>query len=589
MAIVMDQIRHPDYTAAIQDWIKWRICYLGGEIFKQRYLKQFTQREDAEMFLRRKELSPIPRFAGAAVDEVKNSITVRLSDVKRTNGPQSYVDACAGKNGGVDRKGSSMKAFMVEAILPEMLSMRSVGVYIDKDPIEGKVNRRTAKSIVPYLYYYQVEDLLSWDTYVYNNECSYKALLLREQYDLYDDVTGLPMGCNERLRRVWINNNGKVSVEFFNQTRSMKDGKEVREYVSQGANELNITEIPFVDFTISKSLMEDIADYQIALLNMESADVSYSYGANFPIYVEQYAQNELNSHIKKLDSETGDPLPKQNKQVDVGPFHGRRYPQNLDSPGFIHPSSEPLQIAMKKEEQIKEDIRQLLGLTISSLQPAHASADSKQIDKQTLEAGLSSIGLELQTGEQRISRIWALYEGDKSVTTVSYPTTYALVTDDQRIDSAVKLQGLQGAAPSKMFQKYCAKNIAKTMFENKVPQEDLDKMIKEIDAAKYITSDSIAITADLENGLVSEMTASNARGYDGATEVPIAREEHAAKAARIVTAQTSAKAGIDGANARGVPALGNDPKGAAKEKAATQTAALNTKGGTKQVRGPNVS
>jgi len=476
-----------------------------------------------------------------------------------------------------------MKSFMVESVLPEMLSMRSVGVYIDKDPIEGKITKRQAKSIVPYIYYYGVEDLLSWDTWVYNNETSYKTLLLREQYDLYDDVTGLPMGCNERLRRVWINDDGKVSIQFFNQAQKEVNGTVVKSYDPQPVMNLNITEIPFVDFSISKSLMEDIADYQIALLNMESADVSYSYGMNFPIYVEQYAQNELNSHIKKLDEDSKEPTTK--KQIDVGPFHGRRYPQNLDPPSFINPSSEPLQISMKKEEQMKEDIRQLLGLTVSSVQATHASADSKSIDKQTLEAGLSNIGLELQTGEQRIARIWDLYEGGTKPTIVSYPTTYALITDDQRMDSAIKQQQLQGSAPSKTFQKYCSKNIAKTLFENKVPQDDLDKMLKEIDVAKYITSDPEAIKTDVELGLVTEVTASNARGYDGEAEVPKAREEHAARAARIVTAQTSAKAGMNNANARGVPALGNDPQGAKKEKKNSQSADVNVKGGNKQVRG----
>jgi hypothetical protein len=34
--------------------------------------------------------------------------------------------------------------------------------------------------------------------------------------------------------------------------------------------------------------MEDIADYQIALMNLESSDINYMLKSNFPFYVEQY-------------------------------------------------------------------------------------------------------------------------------------------------------------------------------------------------------------------------------------------------------------------------------------------------------------
>ena len=72
-------------------------------------------------------------------------------------------------------------------------------------------------------------------------------------------------------------------------------------------------------------------------------------------------------------------------------MEGRRYGKGLERPGFIHPSSEPLEVSMAKQKELKEDIRTLIGLNLASLQSRRASAESKQEDVRTKEEGLSFI------------------------------------------------------------------------------------------------------------------------------------------------------------------------------------------------------
>ena len=580
----IDKMQHPDYTSGLQDWRKWRLCYEGGNGFKDAYLKILSSREEEEDYDHRKEISPVTRFAGAAIDEIANSITVRLPDVKRVGGSDSYLKACEGKDGGVDRRGLTMNAFFAQDVLPEMLVMRQCIVFVDKEPMTGEETMADVVNLKPYLYYYPVEDIMSWDTYYNCGVLSYKTILIRQTISVYDDETGLPIGVQSRYLRMWIDARKKVSAQYYIEKEVLeadrKAGQPTTYFEPQPIIQLELTIIPAVDFSIKKSLMEDVADHQIALLNMESTDVSYAFGANFPFYTEQYAPQEGINHLQAKDPQTGEV--KATKQRVTGVKHGRRYAKDMERPGFIHPSSEPLKVSMEKEQQLKEDIRQLIGLSVKTLQPGHASAESKGVDNQTLEAGLANIGIELQLGEQRIAQIWAEYQQDKP-TEVIYPTNYTLVTEGQRQERAKNYKDLQGAVPSKVFQKEMSKEIARTLLEGKIPQDKLQKILKEVDSALHMTSNFEEIAKDLEMGLVSEITAADARGYDGKTEVPKARIEHAERAARILLAQTAAsgKAGNSGGGSSGDPAsrgaddLSADPSAAKKEKAGSQSSTLN--------------
>ena len=77
---------------------------------------------------------------------------------------------------------------------------------------------------------------------------------------------------------------------------------------------------------------------------------------------------------------------------------------------------------MEKSQEIKDDIRALINLSLSNVKPRAASAESKVADERGLESGLSAIGLELEAGENAILDIWSLYEEVPNKGKVTYPT-----------------------------------------------------------------------------------------------------------------------------------------------------------------------
>ena len=127
--------RHPGYLSGMTDWAKWRLTYEGGDEFRERYLEKFSTREDQTEFNTRKAITPVPRFAGSAVDDIRNSIYQRLRDVVRKGGSRVYQEAVNGNNLGVDHRGSTMNAFLGVKVLTELLVMGRVGVFVDAPPI----------------------------------------------------------------------------------------------------------------------------------------------------------------------------------------------------------------------------------------------------------------------------------------------------------------------------------------------------------------------------------------------------------------------------------------------------------------------
>ena len=51
-----------------------------------------------------------------------------------------------------------------------------------------------------------------------------------------------------------------------------------------------MTRIPFVLLDIGDSMIKDVVNHQIALLNLGSSDVNYALKSNFPFYIEQKDQ-----------------------------------------------------------------------------------------------------------------------------------------------------------------------------------------------------------------------------------------------------------------------------------------------------------
>ncbi len=539
---------HPDYDAMCLDWEKFRLTYQSGTSFKDKYLEHFSSREDATDYANRKALTYVPAHAKAAINDVKNAIFQRLIDITRAGGPSSYQLAITGNDGGVDLAGNSMDSFIGRVVLPELLTMGKVGIYVDKPQIpENATTIDKQKLYRPYLYVYTAENIRCWG---FDGQNQLKSLLLRDCVE-QENEQGLVVGTTERYRLIRKNEDGKVTVTFYTAR-----GIEGATYV------LNISKIPCILLEINSSLLTDVADYQIALLNLSSSDMNYAFRGNFPFYTEQTTPADMAGLLRQADASDSDSKPgtdteaqkARDREIKVGATKGRKYPKGTERPAFIHPSPEPLKVSMEKQEKMKQEIRQLINLAITNIEPRRASAESKQLDEKGLESGLSYIGLELEYGEREIGRLWAEYENTSNpmVPTIQYPKKYTLKTDDDRRKEAKEIVEQAEKVPSKTFQKESMKAAVTMTMGYKVTESDLKKMHSEIDAADIVIINPEVINQSIENGTLCLDTASKAMGYP-ANEVEKAKKDKADRAAAVALAQSEA-------GARGVAELSADPK-----------------------------
>ncbi len=514
---------HPDYLFNQDDWEKFRYIMDGGDAFIERYLESYSSREDATDFIIRKRITPNPSFASGSITDIKNAIFQRMSDIERTGGSKQFQEVYAGKLGGVDLLGATTNYFIGDKVLPELLNMGKVGVYVDMPIIGTPSTLADTYKKHPYYYVYKAEDIRNWRFAQVGEYVEFEMLLLQERALSYDPTFSLPD--NEYTRyRLLTKENDIITVRFFDVDNKQIDinGDSINE-----TYELSINKIPFILFELNNSLLKNIANHQIALLNLESSDIGYALKANFPFYVEK-RDGMRSDHLK--DDSVGDP-----KDIEVGGSTGRAYDSD-QPPSFIHPSSEPLRASIEKQKNLKDDIRTLINLALSAVQPKYASAASKAHDEHGLESGLSFIGLILEHGERQLAELFAAYEDNIDVATINYPTRYALKSDQARIDEAKSLNEMVDKIPSKTGQKAILKLMTKKLLDAKISQEELAKILKEIDIARFINADPEAINSDLEKGLVSTETASGARGYSEG-EVEKAKDDHAERIKRIQDAQ----------------------------------------------------
>jgi hypothetical protein len=378
---------------------------------------------------------------------------------------------------------------------------------------------------------------------------------------------------------IWIDKEtGFVNVQFYDAESVPidKDG----EYTDEGPIELSLQRIPFVMLDIGDSLLKDVSNHQAALLNLTSADVSYALKSNFPFYTEQRDARAVGDHLKTTMNPDGTAMAggqrASDREVITGVTHGRTYDLKADRPKFIHPSPEPLEASLKLQEKLEDDIRKLVNLAVTNKIGKRAtSAEALQMSDQGLEAGLSFIGLVLESGERKITSHWAAYEerqpASREIATIKYPDRYSLKTDADRISEAGKLAELMFKVPGRSVKKEIAKGIVSALLSGRVNTAKMDDVFKEVDAANYATSDPKTILDALEAGACGEQVASIALGFDD-DEYLQAREDHAARAVRVLAAQTAASAGNNPA-ARGVADLSADP---GREGSEERSAALDT-------------
>ena len=518
---------HPLYEAFNADWHKWQLAYDGGDEFIREYLMKLSDKESDSEYQARRAIAYSPDFAAAAIDDIKNAIFQRTADVHREGGPRSYQSALLGREGGVDLQHSTMGTFIGTEVLLQLLIKARVGILVDNYRELGTTVRdRRGKR--PYLVAYRPEQIISWAPR--KPVEGFTHLLLEDCVDTYDDE-GFPVGNNVEYKSYSLIPGGGVLVKIYNH-----DEVQIEEVV------LDMPKIPFTCLELPRSLMRGIANYQIALLNLESSDISFARQANFPFYYEFY-----NPHVDAVfnkgpgqigqqgDAETAGTS--SEREVTVGLTRGRRFPKGIEPPNFISPDPDILRVSMEKGEQLKEDIRLLVNLNLSSMNPRRQSADSKDKDSAGLESGLSFIGLVLQKGELETAEHWSNFEGDGEEPKITYPATYSLKTEEQRRTEASELKKFQSEVPSPTYRKNIAKRIVEITVGNTLTFEELQDINKEIDDADTLTADPKVILESHKAGLVDDKTASNALGFKGEEVIAQARKDRAERIRLTLEAQ----------------------------------------------------
>lgn len=543
MAKKIQDICCDTYLGNLADWEKWRYVYRGGRPFIEKYLRYFSNKEDQEDYLKRRDMAFGPCFAKSEVKAIRDAIYERMVDIVRETNCPTYNEAVLGRGGGVDNLGSTMNHFMGVSVLDELLPMRQVGVFVDMPSAVGN-DRESQASVRPYVYTYSVEQIRSWKKDSLGN---YTAVLLEDYCDQFDPVYNLPFGKAKQYRLVTQVSDG-VKFEIFN---------EKSEPVSTVI--LPIPKIPFDMGDIRSSLLEDIADYQIALLNLESSDLEFLLNANFTFFVEQYdkmtemmalQRGAMVSSQVDPDGETeGSAAVVEQpaaRQMHVGPQRGLRIPSGVEPPSYISPPTDNVKASMAKQEAMKRDIKLLLNQTLSGLKSERSSAESKQADQSSEEEGLAFIGLELNRLENRIAEFWCMYEGiKKPAIVITYPTNYALRTFADRVEESKEILDLVPQIPSKTFRLSLLKHASRTLLQGKILPADLNKINTELDNAKAaIRVDPKVLDMHAERGICSAELASSLSGYpDG--DVQVAQKEQEVRAAAVALAQSKAnQAGV---------------------------------------------
>lgn len=527
-ALALIGIRHPEYDALFSEWVKWRLCYQGGVEFRDGYLERYSKREEEPDFNQRKKITYIPAHARSAINIVRNALAVRIPEVTR-DGSTLFDDVMATNVDGFNR---SINSFIVLDIIPLLLTQGKRFVVVDAPELVVPGGTRAEDSGAPYYYALNAENMLSWS---YDTKGDFTAVLMELQRELVDDVTGLAYASEQIFRYMRLVPEGEVQDPdaaglsgpgVYVKTMD-KSGK-----IVEDSRVLPIDRIPIVEFRLVASLMGEIAEHQIALLNLASTDMDFLFKGNFPIYTEQLAKSNAGirprgskasqdgagsgeDSIQSRESGTGP----GSRQRRVGNAKGLSYHEDNDRPGFISPSVENLLASMEKQDVLVKDIRVLVDLALVSLsaKAVEQSGASKMADRVGEEAGLAYLGRALEAGEREMAKLFHLMSGEESTTvSVTYPENYTLKTEAERIEEAEKMSKLRSAIRSPEYRKLVDSRVADILLRPVTSIEELEKVQKDIAEQEFIDDDkerAEIVGRDSALGFVSDETASKMRGY----------------------------------------------------------------------------
>lgn len=514
MATKKSDIMSPTYKAETSDMKKFRITMNGGTTYISTYLYAYSLLEPADNFAYRQKLAVVPRYAMTAVQKIIDSLTAKMADVSRKSACDAYNTVVDGQGRGIDRRGSTMSSFIVKQILRELLCMKRVAIHVDRESLDPKASLMDSAELTPYCNVYACEDIRSW---AYGADGELSSVLLRASVPILDPETTLPTG-TESVYRVFTKNPTTNLVSFSEYKTVNGVEEEVRAFPTE------LTKIPVVIFELNQSLLQDIADMQIVLMNYDSWDtVLMKY--NFPILTKQKSTSKIMDLFKSANNPGATPFPSNQTgkedeslkaqaaaaQVSAKEVYGTNgsetvspeailtYEPSMERPDFISPSSLPLDVSMRKQDSIVKKIYETLALSYASIRGVYQS-DTARTEAQT--NGLIAIAFELARGELEIAKIFCMYDNvDPATSSISYPRDFDSRTEKERVDEALNLAKLCDTMPSLSGKKAIMKRIVRNLVVNCVSTAELATILSEIDSCTTIvaTYETLKVMVDSQS------------------------------------------------------------------------------------------
>lgn len=476
----------PSYFNAVNKASKCRLAVSHNRDYVTKYLKYFSERETYSAFELRRDITPNPPDLRIGLSQLLYSIRARMGDVSRTSNLSEYIDAANGVNRGVDGHGSTMVSFMSNAVLPELLVAKRVGIFVNREEVPTTL---TKKAPWPYLTVVPTEDIynLSYDS---NNELN--GVILRTTVMKEED--GFPVSTSYVIDKFKLEDNKLTHTQYTPEGATIK------------TVESDMDALPFALLSIEESPVEDALDLHDSLLQLSSTDFIFLFKSNHPIYVEQYSvKNEMQKRQQERFQEKGrtDDSEQANTQIDVGAVTGRRYGENLDAPSFISPSVDHLQASEMKQEKIAKQIERML--TIESFNKGYKSAsmESKREDKEPLIGNIQRLFDVLEKGEKDIAHAWHSYYNVPSVFTVEYPSTFDLRSEEARLASAETKLKLRDDVPSRDLKDTLSIEAVKDLLPT-ASLADIRKISAQIKSAQLNVSMSSLVRLIAENAIHPE-------------------------------------------------------------------------------------
>lgn len=514
------------------DWAEWRDCFAGGRAFRETYLEPYSDRETKAEYERRRGITPIPAYARKEIVGIRNQIGHRLPDVSRCGGDQTWRDAVEGRGRGVDLRGSSMNSYILQpyGVLDDLLVIGKAGVLLDVPRVTGPTAADIPENFRPYLSFYPVERIKKLVPASPDSVSDWLAVALEDTIPTFDIESG-ESKTTTRVR--WF---------YLDENRDNRLTIQIVDYKGKPTEPPILTEkrsVPFVVPDIGVSFMADACSYQIAMLNMISADSSYAVDSNFPIFLRQRGQ---------AGGGGGDYLVGGDSEAEIGTRKGIFYDKGLDAPSYASPPVGPMEWSLELRREMKAEIKELVNGNLANVG-----------NEGSIESGLAAIGGKLNAMENRLWDHWAevmsTNPARRLVMLVNYPADWDVKSDRERIEEAGALLDLMNKIPGRKGKKEAAKRAYDKLYRGKVKDKELTAMKKEVDDAPYATADPNILEMAGERGYMSQETASLALG-NLPGESDVAKEEQAERAKKIVEAQSDAK---DGA-AAGAPDMSVDPE-----------------------------